>query len=225
MNRSRVLRRVSRRDARTNSPDEEFGVFSSAALEEQPIWTTLCEDIRDALFPHKLPPLELTSKPFPTPDRMTVKTNPWAVGSSTILNGLILTLLVILGMRVAINQTPKPASSAPIDLSDFRVFAPATASGNGGSGGSNDPVAPIDGRKPKFENMPLAPPLVPVIQQPKLAERDACLEWLWAPRWHRSWAGWRRRTRQWPRLWPRRGWWRGLFPGPRSRSAGSYLRS
>ncbi len=173
MNRSRVSRRVSRpvscRDARTNSPDGEFGVFSSAALEEQPIWTALRENIRDAFFPHKLPPLELTSKPIPAPDRMAVKTNPWAVGSSTILNGLVLTLLVIIGMRAAINQIPKPAPGAPIDLSDFRIFAPATASRSGGSGGSNDPVAPIDGRSPRFENIPLAPPMVPVIQQPKLA--------------------------------------------------------
>jgi TonB family protein len=104
---------------------------------------------------------------------MAVKTNPWAVGSSTILNGLILTLLVILGMRAAINQMPKPAPGAPIDLSDFRVFAPATASVSGGSGGSNDTVAPIEGRNPKFENMPLAPSMVPVIQQPKLAVEPA----------------------------------------------------
>jgi periplasmic protein TonB len=164
---------VSRRDAGAGPRDAELGVFHGAALEEQPIWTALCENIRDALFPHKLPPLELTSKPVPAPDRMAVKTNPWAVGSSTILNGLILTLLVILGMRAAINQIPKPAPGAPIDLSDFRLFAPARASGSGGSGGSNDPVAPIEGRNPKFENMPLAPSMVPVIQQPKLAVDSA----------------------------------------------------
>jgi periplasmic protein TonB len=160
---------ASRRDARTGTPGAEFDVFHGAALEEQPIWTALCENIRDALFPYKLPPLELTSKPVYAPDRMAAKTNPWAVGSSTILNGLVLTLLVILGMRAAINQNPKPAPGAPIDLSDFRLFAPARVSGSGGSGGSNDAVAPIEGRNPKFENMPLAPSMVPVIQQPKLA--------------------------------------------------------
>jgi periplasmic protein TonB len=175
MNRSRIspplVSRpfVSRPDVRNSPPDAEFGVFHGAALEEQPIWTALCENIRDALFPNKLPPLELTSKPISAPDRMAVKTNPWAVGSSTILNGLILMLLVILGMRAAINQIPKPASGAPIDLSDFRVFTPATVSGNGGSGGSNDVVAPIGGRNPKFESMPLAPSMVSVVQQPKLA--------------------------------------------------------
>lgn len=160
---------VSRPGASTNPPDAEFGVFHGAALEEQPIWTALCENVRDALFPHELPPLELTSKPVPAPDRMAVKTNPWAVGSSTILNGLVLTLLVIIGMRAAINQIPKPAPGAPIDLSDFLVVAPATASGSGGTGGSNDAVAPIEGRNPEFEKMPRAPSMVPVIQQPKLA--------------------------------------------------------
>lgn len=164
---------VSRRHAGAGPPDAEFGVFHGAALEEQPIWTALCENIRDALFPHKLPPLELTSKPVPVPDRMAVKTNPWAIGTSTVLNGLILTMLVIVGMRAAIDQIRKPASGAPIDLSDFRLFATARASGGGGGGGSNDPVAPIEGRNPKFENMPLAPPMVPVIQQPKLAVDSA----------------------------------------------------
>ena len=152
---------VSRRHVAACSRDAEFDSFHGAALEEQPIWTALYENIRDALFPPKLPPLELTSKPVPVPDRMAVKTSPWAIGTSTILNGLILTMLVFIGMRAAINQIQKPASGAPIDLSDFRLFAPARASNGGGGGGSNDPVAPIEGRNPKFENMPLRHPWFP----------------------------------------------------------------
>jgi len=164
---------VSRGDSNVALGNSEDVLFHVAALEVQPLWSALYESVCDALFPRKLPQLELTSKPVPVPDRMAVKTNPWAIGTSTLLNGLILTMLVFIGMRAAINQIQKPASGAPIDLSNIHLFAPARASSGGGGGGSNDPVAPIEGRNPKFENMPLAPPMVPVIQQPKLAVDSA----------------------------------------------------
>ena len=56
-------------------------------LEEKPIWADLYENLRDVFFKPTLPPLELTSTPVPVPDRMAVKTNPWAFGTSTVVNG------------------------------------------------------------------------------------------------------------------------------------------
>src|SRR5579863_255330 len=63
-------------------------------FDEKPIWAELWESIRDVFFPPKLPPLELTSQPIPVPDRMAVKTNPWAVGISSGINLIIAAILL-----------------------------------------------------------------------------------------------------------------------------------
>ncbi len=56
----------------------ELDAILGKAFEQNPIWVDLWESIRDVFFPVKLPPLQLTSKPIPVPDRMAVKANPWA---------------------------------------------------------------------------------------------------------------------------------------------------
>ena len=71
-------------------------------VEEQPIWSGLYESIHDRLFPAKLPPLELTSQPIPVPDRMASNTNPWAVGTATLINGGILALVLLMGVRAVV---------------------------------------------------------------------------------------------------------------------------
>jgi protein TonB len=160
---------ISRRNAAPGTTGPEDDVFHLAALEEPPIWAALYQNIRDALLPRKLPPLELTSRPVPVQDRMAVKTSPWAVGTSTILNGGILAVAILLGLQTVINPTPKASPGTQIDLGDFRLSTPIRAFNGGGGGGSNDPAAPIEGKNPKFASMPLAPPMVAVVQQPKLA--------------------------------------------------------
>ena len=56
----------------------------AGGFDQKPIWSGLYESLSDAIFPPKLPPLELTSTPVPTPDRMAARTNPWAIGTATI---------------------------------------------------------------------------------------------------------------------------------------------
>src|SRR5580658_7970123 len=69
-----------------DTPTNPFhtAVFHAGSFEDQPIWASLYESFHDTLFPPKLPPLELTSTPVPTPDRMAVRSNPWAIGTATI---------------------------------------------------------------------------------------------------------------------------------------------
>jgi periplasmic protein TonB len=140
------------------------------SFEQKPIWTDLYESVRDAVFPPKLPPLELTSKPIPTPDRMAVKTNPWAIGTATLANGGILAILILMGLSSTMHHFPKSSLGDDVQLKDFTLFAPSKASaGGGGGGGSNELTDPIVGRAPKQENMPIAPPQVPVLLNPTLA--------------------------------------------------------
>ena len=141
------------------------------SFDQEPIWAGLYESFRDAVFPPKLPPLKLTSTPIPTPDRMAVKTNPWAIGTATIANGGLLAILILMGLRSTINHLPQSFPGDKTNFSNFTLFAPAKPQPAGGSdgGGSNVLTDPIKGRLPKREAMPIAPPQVPILDSPKLA--------------------------------------------------------
>jgi TonB family protein len=153
----------------------ELDSFLGKAFEEKPLWTDLYESIRDTLFPPKLPPLELTSQPIPVPDRMAVKTNPWAVGTATVVNGGILLIVLILGARQIMKVIKPPVQSTPIDVGEFKVDAPkaSTQIGGGGGGGSHEIIDPNKGHLPKIDLAPKAPPMVPILEHPKLAVDSA----------------------------------------------------
>jgi periplasmic protein TonB len=148
----------------------ELDAFLGKAFEERPIWKDLYENIHDVFFPPKLPPLILTSKPIPVPDRMAVKANPWAVGTSSFINLGILALAIWLGLTF-IHPVTKPAVTLTnVDVSDI-LKAPkmAAQAGGGGGGGSHDIVDPLKGKLPPRMKDPITPPMVPILEKPKLA--------------------------------------------------------
>src|SRR5580698_859052 len=109
----------------------EFDGFLGKAFEEKPIWTGLYESIRDVFFPVKLPPLQLTSQPIPVPDRMAVKTNPWAVGISTTINGLILLVILFFLGRKVIEAVKPSLLNTNIDISDYNAPKNPVKAGGG----------------------------------------------------------------------------------------------
>lgn len=142
------------------------------AFEEKPIWVDLYQNIHDIFFPAKLPPLELTSKPIPVPDRMKVKANPWAIGAAATVNIAILCALLFLGVKKII-ETVKP-NVTPIDISDLNLKAPKMANnaGGGGGGGNQSIVDPIKGKLPPKMKDPATPPNPPM-EKPKLEAQPA----------------------------------------------------
>jgi protein TonB len=152
----------------------ELDSFLGRAFEEKPIWKDLYENIHDVFFPPKLPPLVLTSKPIPVPDLMAVKANPWAVGTSSFVNLAILALAIWLGLTI-IHPVVKPATNLTnVDVSDI-LKAPklTTPAGGGGGGGSHDIVDPMKGKLPPRMKDPITPPMVPILEKPKLAFQPA----------------------------------------------------
>ena len=147
----------------------EFDSFFGKAFEEKPIWKELYEQVHDVFFPKKLPPLVLTSTPIPVADPMAVKTNPWAVGTSSFVNLAILAVAIWLGINIIHPVKPK-VDLTNIDVSDIlkapKLAAPA---GGGGGGGSHDIVDPMKGKLPPREKAPITPPMVPILEKPKLA--------------------------------------------------------
>lgn len=149
----------------------ELDAFLGKAFDEKPVWRTLYESVRDVFFPVKLPPLELTSTPIPVPDRMAVKTNPWAVGISSTINILIVLIAIWLGIKTVVKIVKPTLQGTNIDVGTFDLKAPraGTAAGGGGGGGSHDIVDPIKGKLPPRMKNPMTPPMVPLLDHPKLA--------------------------------------------------------
>jgi periplasmic protein TonB len=150
-------------------------LFPDMNLEEQPIWSGLYAGLRDAFFPAKLPPLELTSTPIPVVDHMAAKTSPWAVGTSTAVNAGILAIMILLGLKAITRPFPNsdPVKSPAIDLGRWRLPELAQGNRSGGDGGSHDLVDPTQGRPPRFALTPLAPPQIAVVERPRLAVEPA----------------------------------------------------
>lgn len=155
--------------------EHESGVHIVEIFEEKHIWTALYESFRDMLFPAALPPLELTSTPLPVADRMAAKTNPWAFGSSTVVNSGVLAIVIFMGLKAAMNPGAKPVPPTTLDISAFNLTAPASGDSahGGGGGGANALTDPLTGRPPKFEQNPIAPPQAPLVAQPLIAVQPA----------------------------------------------------
>ena len=98
-------------------------------------------------------------------------TNPWSVGTSVLINGGILALLLCLGLG---HKTPLPLASplGHVNLHDFTLFAPpSTRGGNGG--GNHDRIEAIEGRTPPSARTPIAPPQVQTLNDPILVMTPA----------------------------------------------------
>ena len=160
-------------DEGVRAEGHELDALLGKAFEQKPIWTDLYESIRDVFFPPKLPPLELTSKPIPVPDRMAVKRNPWAVGISTSVNVSIL-LVVLFFMGKKIVQTVAPQLIATnVDVGDFKAPLEANRAGGGGGGGDHSIIDGSKGKLPKIEKDPITPPQVKTVINPPLPAEPA----------------------------------------------------
>jgi periplasmic protein TonB len=163
-----LLTQTEARMPRDQVDSHELDAFLGKAFEQKPLLTDLYESIRDVFFPPKLPPLELTSTPIPVPDRMAVKANPWAIGISTTINGLILALVLILAARQVIKAVTAPTNMTNIDVGDFKAPKQLDKAGGGGGGGDRSLLQASKGKLPKIEDKPVVPPQVQTFDKPKI---------------------------------------------------------
>ncbi len=159
----------------TYSAPGNLDSFRTNAFEEKPLYRELYDNLHDAFFPPKLPPLELTSTPIPVIDRMAVKRSPASVAISIFINVGILAL-VLLAFRKQINSVLPPKLQMT-NLDNIAPWKPQTPKagkmGGGGGGGSHDIAPPIKGHLPKIDPKPLLQPQVAVNEHPKLVIEPA----------------------------------------------------
>lgn len=158
-------------NAASRAEDVLVDTLMGKSFEEKPIWTDMWESLQDVFFPKKQPPLELTSKPIPVPDRMAVKRNPVAVAISTTINVIILLIVLFaVGKKVIQNMQQKQVISVDVN-SDFKLDAKVQKdrAGGGGGGGSHSVTPPSQGKLPPRSMDPVTPPQVQRVDNPKIA--------------------------------------------------------
>ena len=155
--------------AEAHTDGYELDVTFGLPVQEKSLWAGLYESVQDIFFPPKLPPLELTSKPIPVPDRMAVKRNPWAVGIAIVINSSILAAGLFFGVKKIIDTAAQnKVNTTNIELTDFKAPKAKTAAGGGGGGGDHSMIDPSKGHLPKIEKNPVVAPQVQTIEHPKL---------------------------------------------------------
>ena len=159
--------------AEVSGTGHELDAFLGKAFDEKPVWVGLWESVRDVFFPVKLPPLELTSKPIPVPDRMAVKANPWAIGiSSTVNLTILLLVLFFIGKRI-VEQVKPSLIATNIDVGNYDAPKDTQKMGGGGGGGDRSMIEANKGKLPKLEKDPITPPQPQTLEHPKLPEPAA----------------------------------------------------
>ncbi|MGB7191610.1 MAG: energy transducer TonB [Acidobacteriaceae bacterium] len=165
------------------SAPSRLKLFSKPLLVAQPvpepsIFRSLAENLRDTLFPRKLPPLVLTSRPIAVGDPMAVKRSPKSSAAAFIVHVAIIALIAWLALaaRRQMVITPKP-KVVPIEIRPFIPMTVATPKpmGGGGGGGTHSVVEPTKGHLPRMEPKPIVQPQILRIDHPKLAVQPAVM--------------------------------------------------
>ena len=128
------------------------------------MWRSLYQQIHEKLYPEKLPPLQLTSRPVKVKDiwgdyNYTKKS---AVGSTVVH---ILAIGAIIGLTIAGRHMVKKVEEAHVTLvnPDLSEIMPISMKKNdtlagGGGGGDRDKIQAPKGKLPKFSMQQITPP-------------------------------------------------------------------
>jgi TonB family protein len=139
-----------------------------------PLWQTLFTSVRDGLFPQKLPPLQLTSRPVKVAEiwgEYNYKKKSAGVSlvvHAAAIGGLI--MFSIAGVKVV-----KPMQQISLVAPDISEYMPLSANqhdqiGGGGGGGDHDKLVAPKGKLPKFAMEQITPPAMVIRNEhPKLA--------------------------------------------------------
>src|SRR3954453_4895051 len=159
-----------RRTVPSRVPVPNFGIKAEGSL-----FQSLKENLRDVLFPEKLPPLKLTSRPVAVKSIWGAYDNRKVARTSSMIvhAGLIGALIAasILGHKVYQEQKKEEVTIIAPDISEYMPMTPKqmpTLQGGGG-GGDRDKVIAPKGHLPKPAMEQITPPEVVIRNEhPKL---------------------------------------------------------
>lgn len=135
--------------------------------EEPSLLQSLANNIRDVLFPEKLPPLRVTSRPVQVRSIWEQRNRKTSTMGSLIVHGLMIAgLLVItyLGRKAVVTEPPKETITyIPTETPELPMTVKAGPTmGGGGGGGERAKIETPKGRAPKQDMQQITPPAVVV---------------------------------------------------------------
>ncbi|MBB5315892.1 energy transducer TonB [Tunturibacter empetritectus] len=159
------------RDAFSRSDETPLHLESRPAdndfiIEEEGVFASLLNSVRDVFFPVKLPPLVLESQPIAVVDRMKTKQNPIATTSAVVIYGLIILLIAFLLAKKV--QFAAPVRMVQVTDLSVPPQAPPRAQAMGGGGGQRGPTPVTKGTPPKAADTQIVPPSKPPLVEPKI---------------------------------------------------------
>ena len=138
--------------------EPELNLLRVQDTMDQPLWNSLLGNLRETLFPPKLPPLQLTSKPVQVRD-IWGEYNYKKKGATGSLIVHLLLIGALIGVSIAgakvVKDTIKKNESVTLIAPDPSQFMPISSKKNdtlagGGGGGDRDKLQAPKGHLPKF---------------------------------------------------------------------------
>jgi protein TonB len=162
-------------------PNQYFGQdapqFTGLPQMHQSMLVSLLQNVKDALFPEKLPPLRLTSRPVAVGQIWSTHKNRKATSGTLFLHACGIAGLIaisIWGGRATVAKQQEHVTLIAPPLTDYQpVMKPAVAPkalAGGGGGGNAAKIFESKGHLPKIAPEQIAPPTVEIVNtKPKLA--------------------------------------------------------
>ncbi len=165
-------------------PDPNHGLYLcpkpfvfGQPIPDDSVWTGIWGNLRDALFPKKLPPLKLTSRPVAVADPMATRRNPASSVIAFTMHVLVVVAILWLGLMphpqvVTPHQTITPITFQPYIPPVITAPVPKAMHGGGG-GGAHQIVEPTKGHLPPVEKLNVMAPQIIRVDHPKLAAQPS----------------------------------------------------
>jgi protein TonB len=124
------------------------------------------QNLRDTIFPPKLPPLKVTSQPVAVPEIWSKNTQFTRVQAlSLAFHVVILVLVIVTFLPILMAPSITQANGPKYDVQLLSPYTPISVAakkvaGGGGGGGAHEALPASRGRAPKFSWTQLTPPSV-----------------------------------------------------------------
>lgn len=154
------------------------GPLFNLSTAQQPLWKSLLIHCKEALFPEKLPPLRLTSRPIAVREiwsrRNSRKAATGSITLHTIAIGGVLALTILAARHPAVEKPKEEVTLIAPPVSDYQpVMQPQVVHkqlSGGGGGGERAKIFESKGHLPKTAPIQITPPTVEIRnEKPKLA--------------------------------------------------------
>ncbi len=136
----------------------------------------LWQNLRDLVFPRRLPPLKVSSQPVRVPEIWSKNTQFTRVQALSIAFHVVVLVLIIVPLLPELMSPPitqaKSYNITQLDIPSpyLAKLAPAAKkAGGGGGGGEHNPIPASKGRLPKFSWTQFTPAFVKPPENPKMA--------------------------------------------------------